>query len=607
MDELLSHYERELSFIKTEAANFARRHPKIAGRLQFDADELQDPLIEKLISAFALLNARTQNKLDDEFPELTSSLMEILYPQYTQPIPPISIAQFSPQSQIGERTSVDRGLKLQTDAIDGLNCEFQSAYPVDLYPLTVDEAGLLFRPFSAPGSNTISGNAVIKIRLETSGGDAMVNEMGINSLRFYIDGQRNITTKIYELLFTQTTKIVVASTKPEVADVYLSRDSLRPVGFSEQEGLLPYPSQSFLGYRILTEFFVFPEKFMFFDICDLDGRLADFAGDDLYLYIYLNEAGADLERFVGKENFKLGCTPVVNLFEHSAEPVRIDNTSVYYPVIADVRHKSAYEIIAITDVQAVDKQGKVHPCAPFFAPPRGDSLSPNHYLWQLRRRRIIEGEYNNEVGSEVDLSFCDLEMNINNPVDTVLSVRTLCCNRNVLSKIPFQGAIRLTCDHDEVGAIDVACIVAPTPTIHPTAQKGYYNRLLSHLNLNHFSLSGDPNSLNALKEILRLYDFRNSPSTRATINSIDSLKTAPMSAPITLDNRSILCRGTDVQIEFDPMKNGGQSVFLFACVLEVFFGLYCSINSFTRVVARLTNIEKELYRWPPRAGEKHLV
>ena len=132
-------------------------------------------------------------------------------------------------------------------------------------------------------------------------------------------------------------------------------------------------------------------------------------------------------------------------------------------------------------------------------------------------------------------------------------------------------------------------------------------RLISHLSLNHLSLTGGDDATKALKEILRLYDFKDSSINRAQIESITQVNTRPISAPLTIDGRATLCRGIEIEIELDNSHLTGSSSYLFATVLEHFFALYCSLNSFTRVLVKLKNREGYLKKCPPRAGEKTLL
>src|SRR3954471_4299036 len=123
MDELLPHYERELAFLRADAKAFAQRYPKIAGRLQLAAGVADDPHVERLIQSFALLAARAHKRLDDDFPLVTESLLDVLYPHYLRPFPACSIAQFDISSVAGQMSApvvIDRGTMLNARPVRGV-------------------------------------------------------------------------------------------------------------------------------------------------------------------------------------------------------------------------------------------------------------------------------------------------------------------------------------------------------------------------------------------------------------------------------------------------------------------------------------------------------
>jgi type VI secretion system protein ImpG len=92
LEQLLPYYERELGYLRRNLRDFAERYPKIAGRLLISGEVCEDPHIERMIESFALLNARIAKRLDDDYPEFTEALFEVLYPHYLRPFPSCSIA-----------------------------------------------------------------------------------------------------------------------------------------------------------------------------------------------------------------------------------------------------------------------------------------------------------------------------------------------------------------------------------------------------------------------------------------------------------------------------------------------------------------------------------
>ena len=92
-DELLTYYERELRFIRKMATEFAEKYPQVGARLQLEPTKCEDPHVERLIEAFAMLTARVHLRLDDDFSDVTDALLDIIYPHYLRPIPSMTIVQ----------------------------------------------------------------------------------------------------------------------------------------------------------------------------------------------------------------------------------------------------------------------------------------------------------------------------------------------------------------------------------------------------------------------------------------------------------------------------------------------------------------------------------
>lgn len=606
--KLIDLYERELAFVQQTAGEFARMHPAAASRLQLDADTVDDPLVGRLLSGFAYMNARVQQKLNDDFPELTDAMLETLYPHYLRPIPSCAIVQFEPEHDLDAIARVESGTLLESESFQGETCRFTSCYPVDVCPFQVESVSLMPRPFIAPGCNDVQGgNAVLKISLKTFNSEITFSELSPDKLRFFLRGQLGHVYDVYDLLLTKCIKVVMAGGEGDPKPVFFESEAITQVGLAPDEGLLPYPDTAFAGYRLLTEYFSFPEKFHFIDIQQIGERIDNTYGDTLNLYFYLSESHEELEKQISPTMFVLGCTPVVNLFSQSADPIPLTHTEYSYHVVPDVRRSEGLEVYSVDEVTATDASGESSHYRPFYGIQHSQHQASQSAFWFSRRRDVIEGEHRNEQASEVDITLVDINFNPHQASDQTLDLRLTCCNRNLPKKLPTGNAQPyLDVVDGDAPAKRISCPVPPTQTLRPPRRERGYWRLISHLNLNHLSLS-DSAGVDVLKEILRLYDFRNSASTRNMIEAVLKLDTRPITAPIQIDSSVVLCRGTEVRLELDSMMLTGTSPLLFASVIERFLGLYCSLNSFTRLIATMSGRDGELKRWPPRAGDKALV
>lgn len=605
-DELLPYYEQELTFIRQMAGEFSEKYPKVAGRLMLGPNESDDPHVERLIEAFALLSGRVRHKLDDEFPEITEALLDVLYPHYLRPVPPQAIAQFQldpAQSAVAAATKVPLGAAIHSKPDDGQVCSFRTCYPVTLWPLRVAAASIsAVNRFGSTGEPA-DASTVIRIEMECLGG-LRFDALPIDSLRFYLNGESAAVHTLYEFLFLNTLRVSLRS-KDGKAKAILPASSLRQVGFTTAEGTLPYSDRSFLGYRLLQEHFSFPEKFFFFDLTGLDRMAKSGLGGSFEILISLKEPERKqrliaLEQSVGKDTFQLGCTPIVNLFERIAEPIRLTQTKTEYRIIPDQHRQASTEIYSVDHVtSAASYLDEPRTYEPFYAVRHSRTDGALKRFWSAHRRPSFR---KNDQGTEVYLSLVDLDFNPALPPVEMLSLRVTCTNRDEASRLKLTG------EYGELQAEGAAllrtrCLRKPTQTLRPPLRGATQWRLISHLSLNHLSIV--EKGREALQEILALYDFSGDPAIRKQIAGITNVSSRPGVSRVHSETGVAFCRGTDVTIEFDEDEYVGTGVFLLSSVLQRFLGLYCSLNSFSRLTVKTK--KGALKQWPPLAGEQILL
>lgn len=606
-DELLPYYQQELTFIRQMAAEFRDKFPAVAGKLLLQPNTCEDPHVERLIEAFALLTARVRRKLDDEFPEITESLLDVLYPHYLRPVPSQAIVQFGLDPSLNPVNSpaeIPAGTPVHSKPEDGQICSFQTCYPVTPWPLRVIAASVsTTNRFTGP----VTGGdvaAVVRIQLECLAG-LKLSQLPIDSLRFYLDGESAAVHTLYEFLFLHTLRVSLRAL-PEAggAQVSLPAHSIQQVGFSAQEGVLPYSDRSFLGYRLLQEYFSFPEKFLFFDLKGLNRVSLSGFGNSFEILISLKEADykhrlSALEQSVSASTFQLACTPVVNLFKRTAEPIRVSQTKSEYRIIADQHRQLSTEVYSVESVASLASyQDEPKTYAPFYSL-RHDRKEADQHFWYVHRRPSFR---KNDRGTEVYLSLVDLDFAPGVPEVDMLNVRVTCTNRDYATRLKLNGEFG-ELEAEGAGLIQTRCLRKPSPTSRPPSRQGLQWRLISHLSLNHLSIV--EGGREALQEILRLYDFNDDPAIRKQIAGIVHVGSKPSISRVTSATGVTFCRGTDITVAFDENEYVGTGVFLLASVLERFFALYAAVNSFSRLTVK-TN-KGEMRRWLPRAGEQILL
>ncbi len=601
-DALLIYYERELTFFRQMGAEFAAKYPKIASRLLLEEEKCEDPHVERLIQGFAFLSARVQHKLDDEFPEITDALLNVLYPHFLAPVPSMSIAQFVLDPDQGNLTRgyhIPTGSALYSAPVQGAPCRFRTCYPVTLWPFKVSAAQL-----DAPDRVGSAPKAASAIRLELRCvGGAVLSELAIEHVRFFLDGEGPFVHALYELLFGHVTQVHLRPLDdPKAKSIVLRPDCLRAVGFGPDEGMLPYTARSFLGYRLLQEYFAFPDKFLFFDLYGLEQAARAKFREGVEILLFLDKTPR-LEQPLRPETFRLGCAPIVNLFSQVAEPIRLTHTETEYRVIPDVGHQESTEVYAVDSVTSISPyESALTAFEPFYSFKHAAEREQQQAFWYAVRR---PSSRKGDAGTEVYLSLVDLKFRPTLPSAETLTLHVTCTNRDLPAKLPFGGVSGNLTIQGAAPLSRITCLRKPTEAVRPSLRRGAQWRLISHLSLNYLSLC--EGGKDALQEILKLYDFSSSNVVNQQINGITNLSSRRIVARPASMPWNGFCRGLEVTIRFDEEKYVGSGVFLFATVLEKFLGLYTSLNSFTQLVARTVQREEPLKRWPPRAGEQILL
>ncbi|MBV9785737.1 MAG: type VI secretion system baseplate subunit TssF [Acidisphaera sp.] len=605
-DALLPYYNRELIAIRRLAAEFAEAHPKIAGRLRLSADSVDDPHVARLLEGVAFLAARVHHRLDDEFPELTDALLGVLYPHYLAPVPSCSVVQFTGQPDLLAPVAIKRGTTIETEPVRGEACRYRTGFPLTLWPIEIESVRLSGLPLAAPANPQAAGAvAVLRIVLRCSSAEASFAQLGVERLRFFLRGAGTVALPLHELLCAHALSVAYADGPTDAAPVILPRDIIEPVGFAPEEALLPWPPRSFSGFRLLTEYFTFPEKFLFVDFGRLDAKTLLSGGNRMEIFVYLDRAVPELERAVGPEALALSCTPVINLFSQRCEPVAVTHTDTDYRVVPDSRRQQALEVWSVERVSETRPDGTQRPWRPFYRMTHGDPQAGTPGgTYHISRRDSAAPLH----GSEVYLSPDDPDFDPEQPADSVISVDALCLNRDLPSDLPFGGGhprLRLIESHAAVSRI--TCLMAPTPTLRaPLRERGFW-RLVSHLSLGHLSVVGGEEGARALKEVLRLYDLRESAETRAAIEGLLSVSAKPGAARVPGARAGAFCRGLDVTLEFDQRAWQVGGLHLLASVLDRFLALHATVNSFVRTSVTLRGRPGRAAAWPARAGMRVLL
>lgn len=605
-EELLPYYNEELFYIRHFAEEFAEAYPKIAGHLKLHQGEIKDPHIERLIQAFAFLNARIRLKLDDDFPEINQAFLNVLYPHYLSPIPSFSIIQFTPQADISGCYSIPKNTKIVSSEVYGEPCHFLTCYPASLWPFDVDHASFKGKPghFPADPFRDKGTQASLQIVLKCKADKPTFSTYNIENLRFFINGASSQSYSLFDLISTNVAGLMITNGQND--PLILPSSSIKLVGFSAEESLLPYSPRSSIGYRLLTDYFVFPEKFLFFEIEGLTTSLLQNFQDTLEIYIYFNKNDPLLESKVFHNNFLLGCTPIVNLFSQKADPLPLTYTTSEIKIVPDARRYNSIEPYSITQVLKLSRSLGEKECPPYFGVKHAAEEEKSIYWYSTRRPRQKKNNKNIKL-TDFYISLVDDSFSPWNEEDSLLQISLMCSNADLPSMLPFgteQSLFQL--EEGTAPLARIACLTPFTKVLYPPSGHAARWQLISHLSLNYLSLSDNEEGLTALQEILRLYDYKNSPETHALLNGLSKISTKNIISRCPGLTGYPICQGINVILEFNEENYQGTSLSLFGHILEAFFSYYCNINSFTQLTIRSTQ-RGFIKKWAPRIGNKTLL
>jgi len=609
MDELFAQYERELVTMRQLCREYAERYPKVAAKLQMGGDACDDPHVERLIQSVALLCARVSKRLDDSYPQFTEALLNLLFPHFLRPFPSCAIVRFLPSAQgtAGGTGNVLRGTLLESAPVRGVPCIFQTVYDVAPAPVAIASARFDAVIRALPSTRLPPG-VTSSIGIEFEAAAPMPPDI-VGPLRVYLDGDSSFCAALRDTLFMRTASAYVQA----AADgtwVPVPALPIAPAGFSDDDALIPFDARSHRAYRILAEYFAFPEKFNFVDIdlAALRARLpADCTRFTLHLALAGVPPGSDQARMLAglsAQNLLSGCTPVVNLFKQAGVPIGFSQRTAEYAVLAHPTHAAAYEVYSVDRVHMVQQRGKDFSSVefrPFYSLRHGESDAHKGRYWIVRHDETLAAT---SPGHEKTIALVDADGEPLMVEQTALSIDLTCTNRD-LPCLLKSGAARgdLSIPGTAQGA-KIRFLRRPTRPCRLANGQNAHWRLISHLTLNHHSLARE--GADGLREMLTLYDFTGSAVSQRQIAGIVGLEHAEATAWLRHKRGSSLAHGTEVHVTIDEEAFVGAGLHLFIQVIDQFFALYVQMNSFIELVILSHQSGEELFRCKPRSGSMPL-
>ncbi len=615
--KFLEHYNTELRYLREMSGEFARQNPKIAKRLMLDEFDCKDPYVERLLEGFAYMAARIQYKMDTELSSFSQSLGNSIFPQYYNPSPSCTIVQFLPDYKkpvLAKGVFFKAGtlLKSYPCGEDHQICKFRTTSDLALYPIAIT-----FLKYNIGGiEEKLEVNSSVRASMELSLSTPeklKIGQLNIDSLRFYIrSADGNVGMMLYEQIFGECSGVLFQSKNGRKKYAEISAASLKghlkQVGFSELESIFPIDKRTFEGHRLLREYYLFPPKFMFFELTGISDILKKCEESDINI-VFLFKKSSSLLKNLGKENLCLFCCPAVNLFRSSLSRVAINKKDPEFYVPADRVYPMDYEILQIESVDGynADYSNRLE-FLPFYSDSdfKANRFGKKAFYNYKRVPRVIsekEKEYGTRTsyrGSELYLSIIDTA---NPPYKGTLDeigVIAWCSNRDLpmlMNINEYETDFKLDA---AVPVVSVKCIEIPTVPRMPFDVPQW--QAINNTAVNFFSFLTESNEINIknLRNVQAMYAY-SEPDHNTIENGIESILIKSVVRRVGSVGPILFGRGFSVDILFNEESFSGSGFFLLGSILDRFFGASAPINSFTETQI-LSKGRGVIAKWPIRIG-----
>ncbi len=569
------YFLNELDNLKEIAQGFSRANPTLAPQL---SQASTDPDVERILEGVAFLTAGIRQKIDDDFPEFSQGLLNQIFPHYLRPIPSATIIEFKPTPILKNTLTTLAGTYLDSVEVDEVRCRYKTTYQVDVSPVSITTARV---------SETSTGRRAIDLTFTGMN----LASWKIDHLRLHIGGDYQGAVDTFFILnhFLDSIALIDAKGNEINGDEML----ITPVGFDDDFKLLDYPSNSFPAYRLIQEYFLLKEKFLFLEIRGLDKYLNQLNGNSFSLRFYISELPMQIPK-LSASRFVLHATPAVNLFKHEAESFLNDYKRSEYLLRPMRNTNNQFHIYTVDQVIGNNRKmaRKNHYTKTGLFNPEKNT-SP---VYQTYTRAAESGNVSSYISFSYPRSY-DLENKES------VQVELTCTNGKHTTKLKVGDITKKTSSTSEL--VDFTNIITPSESQEAPTGHSVLWRLLSHLALNYLSLADTDN----LKSLLELYMFsehsgnKQEVANHKRINGISAVSVQACDRMI----KGVPMRGQEVQVTVDASNFVSKGdMYLFGMLLDRFMGSFASLNCFTEF-SLVDSTTDEVYRWPIRAGDRPLI
>jgi len=585
----MRYYERELAYVRMALGKFSKQYPEEAGHLGIGQSSVEDPNINRLIEGMALLTAKTEERLDQQFPDLVQDLFTLLYPGMLEPVPSYFPLRLIPNvDMMNENQQLAAGSSISVGQENQMQCQFTTVSDLNIYPFILTDVIAESAPFTTRSPPSLHhAKGLIQLHLQCSDPTQRFDKLDLGDLEFYVNGFEGNSQPLINLLLTHCCSITLSDLKGHQHQEISVGSLINRVTQTHFQWLSQHGNQ-FSGYDLLRDYFCYPDKSAYFSVSGFSTHTADLPYRDIVLNLYLDYIPAEILRLFNHSVFSLYTVPAINRFAQSAEPMQYNSSSLAMPVFGDAQSQSSIEVIKVEAVYEIDYSGEWL-LNPLYKRRHRDHLSQR--TWQSRQHWNSVGE--REIELSVSVSEQELARDyIPLALDLVCSNGRAPCNIAKHSEVTNLGNVDLP------GILRAASV--PTGPIYPDLKHDLYWRFIALLNANFSSLLHASEPTEVLRDMLALCNLGSDDSA---LNAIKDLSFKPTVGSVQVGNQSIFSTGCVVMLTLD--KRELMTVpHVFPQVINAFLQQFCSYDRFIQLEVRHFGDDSYCLRFEPLQGSQ---
>lgn len=593
---LFSYYEREIAKLRHLSKEFSAEHPVVSSNMGLNESPGEDPHVRRLLESFAFLTAGLQKRLDDHFPEMVDLLVNAYYPDFLAVIPSMGTIQFNPAAKSGHAQSIPKGTML---SIGQEGIKFQTCYDTEVCPVSIE--GIQYR--EAPYKDVTlpdGARSVLTVDLSTEKFSSDFSRLkDQKDLRFFIACDFD---QALEWLYRFHKNLVSVYLEWDDQVVNIGRDSYRSVGLAPHESIAPFERSHVPAFKLIWEYFQFPQKFLYFDIQGIFQQVKD-GTSKIRVHFAFDKALKGVGPYVDSHTLKLGCTPIINLFSERIEPFKTDGRFKDIPLHVSERDQDKLEVYRVEEIYADFGARERRVFDPFFNPRSLINKQGIDGYWIARR--VAPVSYR-RIGSETLISFVDQELNpCSYEKMGYLRGKVLATNRGktmnmsgLLQKESFQlfglkGAA--------IGGLQVVGTI--TNPVWPGPGRSNLWRLLSVIQVQDLLTSTGQNQL---QNLCAAYNFGDQESHRGLWQHLIAMNMKPGSSPMFIEGQAVMVSGINAELQVEDHGEHGR-MFLLAQVLDQVIARMAPTNTFSKFTVRRRSGGDLWLTFPPRRSGGDLL